>query len=129
MLDGTKSADFYQEIRIFNEVEELHLIKINDEFLGRYVKDGTGQEVKYVDSFSRFWDEKYNIKNGFIELRDVGRKISLKIPFDEGLSDTKYLGLKTRNYIGSDKNTDLSGYIDYGFLSISSVERSEIGTR
>ena len=122
LLDGTRSANFYQEIRVFNEVEELHLIKIDDEFLGRYIKDGTGQEVRYVDSFSRFWGEKYIIKDGFIELRDIGRKISLKIPFDEKFSDAKYLGLTTRNYIGSDENTGLSGYIDYRFLSISSAE-------
>ena len=122
LLDGTRNTDFYQEIRVFNEVEELHLIKIDNEFNGRYIKDRTGQEVRYVDSFSRFWGEKYIIKDGFIELRDIGRKISLKIPFDEGLSDTKYLGLTTRNYIGNDENTGLSGYIDYRFLSISSAE-------
>jgi len=123
LLDGTRNANFYQEIRVFNEDEELHLIKIDDEFQGRYIQDGIGQEVKYVDSFSRFWGEKHSIKDGFIELRDIGRKISLKIPFKEKFSDTKYLGLTTRNYIGSDKNTGLSGYIDYRFLSISSAER------
>ena len=122
LLDGTRSANFYQEIRVFNEVEELHLIKIDDEFHGRYIQDGTGQEVKYVNSFSRFWGEKHDIKDGFIELRDIGRKISLKIPFDEGISDTKYLGLTTRNYISSDEKTGLSGYVDYRFLSISSAE-------
>ena len=122
LLDGTRSANFYQEIRVFNEAEELHLIKIDDEFQGRYIQDGTDQEVKYVDSFSRFWGEKHDIKDGFIELRDIGRKISLKIPFDEGISDTKYLGLTTRNYVGSDEKTGLSGYVDYRFLSISSAE-------
>ena len=119
LLDGTRNTDFYQEIRVFNEVEELHLIKIDNEFNGRYIKDRTGQEVRYVDSFSRFWGEKYIIKDGFIELRDIGRKISLKF------FDAKYLGLTTRNYIGSDKNTGLSGYVDYRFLSINSAERSQ----
>ena len=117
------NVNFYQEIRVFNEDEELHLIKVDDEFCGRYIKDGVGQEIKYVDSFSRFWGEKYSIRDRLIELRDIGRKISLKIPFDENLSDTKYLGLTTRNYIGSDENTGLSGYVDYRFLSISSAER------
>ena len=122
LFDGAINTDFYQEIRVFNEIEELHLIKIDNEFNGRYIKDGIGQEVRYVDSFSRFWGEKYIIKDGFIELRDIGRKISLKIPFDEKFSDAKYLGLTTRNYIGIDENTGLSGYIDYRFLSISSAE-------
>ena len=122
LFDGAINTDFYQEIRVFNEIEELHLIKTDNEFNGRYIKDGIGQEVRYVDSFSRFWGEKYIINDGFIELRDIGRKISLKIPFDEKFSDTKYLGLTTRNYIGSDENTGLSGYIDYRFLSISSAE-------
>ena len=109
----------FLECRIFNEVEELHLKNFSSEFRGRYVRDEIGDENFFADSFSRFWGKFQNSEKGFVKLIDSERKLCLEIPTD---LSAEYYGLLTRNYIGSDKETGLSGYVDYRFLKIEGAD-------
>ena len=109
----------FLECRIFNEVEELHLKKIGNEFCGRYVRDEIGEGNFFADSFSRFWGECKSFETGFAKLIDSDRKLCLEIPTDY---QSKYFGLLTRNYIESDKETSLSGYTDYRFVKIEGAD-------
>lgn len=129
-LDGEKlllkdnqppNFDDWLECRIFNRQAELHLKRAGQNFVGRYICDVDGEEKFYADSFSRLWgkrDEKFST-DGWIKLCDAERKLSMTIPCDDG--DKKFYGLLTRNYIGSDEDTGLSGYVDYRFVAIESA--------
>ena len=106
----------FLECRIFNDMQELHLKRIGNKFRGRYVEDTDGNGNFYVDSFARLWGEKSNSADGYISLLDKQRKLYMEIPCDE--DDAKWYGLLTRNYIDSDSDTGLSGYVDYRFVAI-----------
>jgi len=82
--------------------------------------DDDGDDDFYVDSFSRLWGERTNSAGDWITLTDKPRKISMTLPctFD----DKKFYGLTTRNYIGSDEATGLSGYVDYRFVAIEPAD-------
>lgn len=122
----TIQPEFWQELRIFNENEELHLRRVRKGFRGRYRKDEPAQGgcCPYVDSFSRFWGTANDTpKDGYATLIDEQRKLRLVIPVEDESAD--WYGLETRNYIGSDKETGLSGYIDYRFVHIASAKEGK----
>ena len=120
------TAQYWQECRIFNETEELHLKRIENEMRGRYITEIDGTENFYADSFARFWGENSGNENGFIKLLDKQRKLFMAVPCEN--KNAKWYGLKTRNYISSDEETGLSGYSDYRFVAIESVEEgADIG--
>ena len=108
------------EIRLFNRREEIHLKRTGDKFSGRHVRDEDGTGTFYADSFSRLWGKNVSSANGRIILRDEPRKLSMKIPCED--DGKKFYGLTTRNYIGSDEATGLSGYVDYRFVAIESAD-------
>ncbi len=108
------------EFRIFNETEELHLKRVNENFIGRYVNDSEGSGNFYVDSFARFWGEKISASDGYVNLLDRNRKLYMEIPCAQ--DKFKWYGLLTRNYIESDESTGLSGYVDYRFVAIEPAE-------
>ena len=115
------SFDDWLECRIFNRREELHLKRNGQNFVGRYACDAEGEKIFYVDSFARLWgerDENFS-EDGWIALRDKPRKIFMEIPCSD--CGKKYYGLTTRNYIGSDFDTGLSGYVDYRFVALESA--------
>ena len=112
------NVDDWLECRIFNIGEEIHLKRAGDKFIGRYVRDELGTGNFYVDSFARLFGENVSSENGWIKLEDELRKISMTIPVD---GDEKFYGLLTRNYIGSDAATGLSGYDDYRFVAIENA--------
>lgn len=107
------------EFRIFNQREEIHLKRLGKNFVGRYIRDENGEGIFFVDSFSRLWGERKNSADGWTTLRDDLRKISMTIPCD---GDKKFYGLTTRNYIGNDAATGLSGYVDYRFVALDSAQ-------
>lgn len=118
----TLQPGLWQEVRVFNEDEELHLRREGKGFHGRYRKDTptTEEGTPYVDSFSRFWGESDGTSaGGYVTLVDGQRKLRLVVPAEGGVN--RY-GLQTRNYVGSDEKTGLSGYIDYRFVHIASAE-------
>ena len=117
------TPDYWLECRIFNDNAELHLKRIENKFVGRYIKELDGKGNFYVDSFSRFWGENSNSENlndGYIKLLDRQRKLYMEIPCEK--NKFKWYGLLTRNYIESDEHTGLSGYSDYRFVAIEPAE-------
>ncbi len=118
--DASPNFDDWLECRVFNRREELHVKRSGENFVGRYVRDDdSGTETYCVDSFARLWGERSATADGWITLLDAARKISMSVPCDDG--DQKFYGLMTRNYIGSDAATGLSGYVDYRFVAIESA--------
>ena len=107
------------EMRIFNETEELYVVRDSDEFVGRYIEDDGPETIKYVDSIARLWGKRTERQNDFVVLKDVSRKLILQLPCSE---DAEYYGLVTRNYIGYAEETGQAGYTDYRFVSITSAE-------
>ena len=124
--DGTTEVDlaYLQDMRIFNETEELRLTVQHGEVVYRYINDEAGEAVTYVDSSSRMIGEvdagrtQLNRVEGFTSLVDTGRKLSQIIP----VSTTKqYCYLTTRNYIGYLDNHQAS-YTDYRYVKIVDKE-------
>ena len=124
--DGTTDVDlaYLQDMRIFNETEELRLTVQYGEIIYRYINDEVGEPVTYVDSSSRMIGEvdagrtQLNRVEGFTSLVDTGRKLSQIIP----VSTTKqYCYLTTRNYIGYLDNHQAS-YTDYRYIKIVAKE-------
>ena len=129
--DGTTDVDlaYLQDMRIFNETEELRLTVQHGEIVYRYINDESGEPVTYVDSSSRMIGEvdagrtQLNRVEGFTSLvdtvvPDTGRKLSQIIP----VSTTKqYCYLTTRNYIGYLDNHQAS-YTDYRYVKIADKE-------
>lgn len=114
--------DDWLECRIFNRYAELHLKRSGQDFIGQYICDTEGEKIFYVDSFSRFWGECTATADGWITLQDKMRKIFIEIPCDD--CGKNFYGLLTRNYIGSDEETGLSGYTDYRFVAIEPADWS-----
>ena len=108
------------EFRVFNDDEEIHAKRVGDQFVGRYARDELGESTYFADSFSRLWGERVDFSDGWIELKDRQRKLRLKVPCEDGTAN--WYGLKTRNYIDSDSETGLSGFVDYRFVSIEPAE-------
>ena len=110
------TPQFWLECRIFNDVEEIHLKRVENKLRGRYVTEINGAGDFYADSFSRFWGENKGAANGFVKLLDRQRKLFMEIPCEN--INAQWYGLLTRNYISSDEKTGLSGYTDYRFVAI-----------
>lgn len=123
--DGTHEIDlrFLQEMRIFNETEELKIVKQNNHILYRYINDQSSEALnyEYTDSTSKLIGIKVddiNVPVGFTPLLDKGRKLLQIIPFDTIKSECF---LTTRNYIGYLDNYQAS-YIDYRYVLITDEE-------
>ena len=123
-------AEEILEVRIFNREEELRLHPNEDEFLGRYLRDvaedAAGDKGDYIDSFSRLWGCKASVSpEGFVELRDENRKLSMTVPYHGDAEKADWYGLTTRNYIASDEKTGLSGYSDSRFVAIEPAQEAK----
>ena len=124
--DGSTTVEnaYLQDMRIFNDTEELR-ITVQNGFVGyRYISDASGESVSYVDSTSRMIGEndagyaQLHKIEGFTHLVDTGRKLSQIIPVT---ATKQYCYLTTRNYIGYLDNHQAS-YIDYRYVSIVDKE-------
>lgn len=114
------NIDDWLECRIFNKREEIHIKRTGNNFVGRLIRDTAGNGTFYVDSFSRLWGECTVATDDWITLTDKPRKISMTLPYINACK--KFYGLTTRNYIGTDSATGLSGYVDYRFVAIESAD-------
>lgn len=120
------TPEYWLECRFFNADAELHLKRVGKILRGRFIQDGTGAENFYVDSFARLWGESSGAAEGYVKLLDRQRKLYMEIPCAE--TNSKWYGLMTRNYVGSDEKTGLSGYVDYRFVAIEPAKvGAEIG--
>ena len=113
------------ECRVFNAEQEVHFKRVGNKLRWRYIKDTLGEGNFYVDSFSRLWGEKISAADGYIKLLDRQRKLYMEIPCDK--TNAKWYGLLTRNYIESDVETGLSGYVDYRFVAIEPAGGADNG--
>ncbi len=114
-----------EKIRIFNEDEELLLIREEEGFRGRHILDEAGKGTYAVDSASPLWGERVEaegLPEGFVCLQDAARGITLRLPYE---GPGKRLLLVTRSYIRSDAKTGLSGYGDVRYLRIVAKEERE----
>ena len=116
--------DGWQELRVFNEMEELHLYRKGAELIGRYRSDDGQDNCEYVDSFSRFWGEKPKtveaVENGFVKIQDIERKLEMIIP--ASVENAKRYGLLTRNYVTTNEVNGQAGYTDFRFVKIASAD-------
>lgn len=122
LADGSElDIVLMQEMRIFNETEELHLHKRGDGFAWRYIDDESGESSEFIDSASRLWGKKTSeAVDGFVRLADRARKISMVVPTE---ANGEFYELMTRNYIAYDAMTGQAGYGDYRFLRIVAAGR------
>lgn len=107
------------EARIFNKKAELHIVRVGNLFVGRYISDDGQQKIKYVDSLARLWGEKSEKQGLFVKLEDKNRKLALVVPC---LEEATFYGLVTRNYIGYAEQNGQAGYVDYRYVQITSAE-------
>lgn len=117
---GTLNDDYILEARVFNDAQELHVIRRHSTYTGRFLDDTTGPEREYVDSASRLWGtRKGNVTDGFAKLKDTQRFLELVVPVTE---QSEYYALVTRNYITADEETGQAGYNDYRYVAIEPVK-------
>lgn len=115
-------AKLWQELRVFNETEELHLVCAGNLFTGRFRTDADGGELEYIDTLSRLWGE---VASGFGEnvvVEDKNRKLRMDLPRLDLAGTPKYLGLVTRNYVGINEITAQAGYTDCRFVKITAAD-------
>ena len=113
--------DNLQELRIFDRQSELHLIRTDNQFTGRFIADsGMDKELMYVDTFSRLFGKSTGTADGFATLIDNSRQTAFKIPVS--IAADKHCGLITRNYIEEIGNMGQLSYTDYRFVALESAE-------
>lgn len=116
---------YLQQLRVFNEREELYLQRQGDKYYLQYINDEQGEEsVTCVDSCSQFFGKRVQaaLPQGFVQLWEPGRKIRLVLPAAE-LADTYQL--VTRSYVQYDAKTGQAGYGCYRWVAVAPAERSE----
>jgi len=123
--------EFLLELRIFNDLFELHILKMNDdEFLYRVRTDETGEEVEvYDEEHAVFGTSIEDLGNGWKALRE-SRGTCIQVPFNLSESDGKapLLYYRVRNYIGYDKDDHihfydarLCGFLDKNLRAVEGV--------
>lgn len=129
-IDKKYLSRYLMQMRIFNENEELLLQRDGAEFRARYIADAAIERNGYaktecVDSSSPLFGKPdgENSRQGFVQLKEGGRKMRMTIPAEKGSS--VYL-LKTRSYIVYDDKTGQAGYGFWRFVSIG--PKSDINT-
>lgn len=133
------------EIRMFNDKEELLLTHVKGAYRIRCTKEleSGAEKVEYLDNTSRLFGEvvKAEVPYGFVKLYEVGRKISLTIPY---MSAEQYYGLReqgvkvepeqyywlvTRSYIeDASQVTGQSGFSGYRYVAICADSEMKVGT-
>ena len=120
LADGSPlEAELILELRVFNEQEELHLVRSGEKLTGRLAQDGAGEQQSYVDSISPLWGKTSGeAPAGYARLKDEDRQLELVVPVSE--QGSRY-GLVTRNYIMASPLTYQAGYGDYRYVSITAT--------
>lgn len=121
--EDESEVDYWQEVRGFNGLGEIHLVRFGETLSGRSVidKESSGSwKEGYVDIIAPLWGDNAGFVDGVVHLVDEDRKLTLDIPCADG-SVANY-GLVTRSYIKADETTGLSGYVDYRYLAVEGME-------
>ncbi|EJZ68969.1 type III-D CRISPR-associated protein Csx19 [Lachnoanaerobaculum sp. OBRC5-5] len=92
------------EIRAFNALGELHLLKKGLKYIGRIIEDNTGEGYEIIDDLYKVWGQ-LNSNDKTILSEDRGIRIMLPFEMEKG----KLLFAKVRHYFsakGELKNLD-----------------------
>ncbi len=123
--DGEIPDDRYlDEIRLFNDKEEVLLKKAGKGYIVRIIRDTEGNSVKAVDSVSPVFghfveDEK--LPAGFARVCEPGRKVVLILPVEDAAAS---YSVRTRSYITyNEKATGQAGYGFFRYVSIAPDRR------
>ena len=117
--DGALDASLIGEMRVFNETEELHLVKKRGKFRGRYIFDKNGEGTEVVDSAAPLWGKRTACADGYVTLTEERRGLSLTVPAEE---EGERFALVTRYYIGYDPETQQAGYEDMRYKAVVPLE-------
>ena len=128
LSDGKATTpEYWQELRVFNDAAEIHLIRRGNTLVGRFRSDAGGdKDMEYIDAESPLWgvrdeEDGNDVPQGYVRLKDDGRGLRWIVPDDGG--DAKQYSLVTRNYIGVDQETKQAGFPDYRFVGIVAADR------
>ncbi len=112
-------APWLEEMRVFNNEEELHLIKMGNHWLKRYIRDDSGNPYVHIDCCSPLWGNTVRDAGaGYVKVEDEERNLEMTIPvIGEGYGDANTIGLVTRNYIGK-LSTGQAGYVDFRYMDL-----------
>lgn len=124
--DDSIEEKYIIELRLFNENEEIYLLKDNEEncYKARIIKDNLNenednvQKITTIDDASTLFGkeiEDNSISSNFVKLKESGRKISLVVPSKDKAT---YYALVTRSYIIFDEKTGQAGIGYYRYLDI-----------
>lgn len=124
---GDLTPEYWQELRLFNDDAELHLVRKGGTLSGRFRSDAGGVEpIRYIDAASPLWGvrdkDQHDVPKGYVRLSDYGRGLEMVVPDDIDGTPEQY-ALITRNYVESDKETKQAGYTDYRFAGIADARR------
>lgn len=121
--DAGLELEFLQELRLFNNEQELLFKRSGLGFKLRNIEDNKGDvNIQCVDTKSNFFGDRveHNYDKGFAKLWEEGRKISIVVPVDV---DAEHYALKTRSYITYDEQTGQAGFGYYRYMDIVRSER------
>lgn len=116
---------YLQQLRVFNEQEELYLQRQGDKYYLQYINDELGEKsMVCVDSSSQFFGKRVQaeLSRGFVQLWEPGRKIRLVLPASK---EAETYQLITRSYVQYDAKTGQAGYSCYRWVAVLPGERSE----
>lgn len=115
-----------EEIRAFNDLQEVLLQRRDDTYWVRSITDKTGDTIKAVDSTSCLFGAVTGatVPDGFAELYEPGRKINMVIPVNDARKGDVYT-ITTRSYITYDEITGQAGYGYSRYLKIRKERRNE----
>lgn len=120
LADGSAlDVSLVEEMRAFNEAEELHLVKKREKLCGRYLFDVAGTGTEAVDSAAPLWGKRCAADGDWLTLEDAGRGFRLTVP---AAFEATRCALVTRSYIGYDPETQQAGYEDMRYRAIVPLE-------
>ncbi len=91
--------NFLKRLRVFNQVEELHIWKKNGKMIGRYRKDGEGEDVDVIESNQVIFGTDFEYLDGYTLLKEQ-RGTNLVLPGKwEANNNSKRVAVRTRHYI------------------------------
>lgn len=100
---------FLLELRIFNEQQELHVVRKGTGLHVSIITDNKEGNTLTVDSSSQIFGKRVeaDLPEGFVRLEEPGRKICFTIPATQK-ADKYYL--KTRSYVEMNEKTGQAGF-------------------
>ena len=111
---------YLDQIRLFNEKEEILVKQAGEGYLVRIIRDMAGNSVKTVDSSSPVFGNPVadeTIPHGFVRVYEPGRKVNLILPAANTASS---FSVRTRSYITYNEKT--TGQAGYGYFRYVAIE-------